>query len=152
MLVLMGIFEGSLKITSENKINIWGKKSPQKILRAPWTGKTCFGNRALVNRRKENSAFTKAGSIPAQRQSGNAGSSLFEFIFRRRPPSRTCFLYFLFSALKRQLPKRHPKTVVGINSIPWGPCAPSQCLALKIVSPLSRGNFCPCLTLSEIVP
>ena len=38
------------------------------------------------------------------------------------------------------------------KGLPCGPCAPSQCLALKTVSPLSRGNFCPCLTLSEIVP
>ena len=43
---------------------------------------------------------------------------------------------------------RHSKN----HHMPWGPCAPSQCLALNIVSPLSRGNFCPCLTLSENVP
>ena len=36
MLVLKGIFGGSLKITSENRNNFWGKKSPQKILRAQW--------------------------------------------------------------------------------------------------------------------
>ena len=33
MLVLKGIFGGSLKITSENKNNVQGKKLPQKILR-----------------------------------------------------------------------------------------------------------------------
>ena len=44
-----------------------------------------------VHLRKVNCAFTKAASIPAWRQSENAGPRLFGFIFRRCPPSRIYF-------------------------------------------------------------
>ena len=43
---------------------------------------------------KKKSAFAKAASIPARRQSENADPRLFGFIFRRRPPSRRFFPIF----------------------------------------------------------
>ena len=55
--------------------------------------------------------------------------------------------FWQFSTKWRSSPSLTPT----IDQDSLRPCAPSQCLALKIVSPLSRGNFCPCLTLSEIV-
>ena len=48
-----------------------------------------------VHLRKVDCAFTKAASIPARRQSENAGPRLFGFIFRRCPPSRIYFPIFL---------------------------------------------------------
>ena len=49
----------------------------------------------------------KAASIPARRQSENAGPRPFGYIFRCCPPSRIFFSNFSSSAPKRHLLKRH---------------------------------------------
>ena len=46
---------------------------------------------------KKKSAFAKAASIPAKRQSENAGPRLFGFIFRCCPPSRIFFQFLELS-------------------------------------------------------
>ena len=68
---------------------------------------------------EKKSAFTKAASIPARRQSENAGPRLFGFIFRCCPPSRIFFAMYLSSALKRHLLKRH-LTLSNVSSVCTG--------------------------------
>ena len=55
---------------------------------------------------KKKSAFAKAASIPARRQSENAGPRLFGLIFLTLPLIAKIFSNFSSSALKRHLLKR----------------------------------------------
>ena len=65
---------------------------------------------------KKKSAFAKAASIPAWRQSENAGPRLLGFIFRRCPPSRI-FSDFSSTTLKRHLLKRHLTETLNFRSV-----------------------------------